>query len=93
MNPISFEQQSAALELAEKLIRVNCVAPALVSGARADRHFSMLNEAQCETLADAHPLGLIPPQRIGQIMTILLSESASHITGQTLTINGGFSLA
>ncbi|MCH7641539.1 SDR family oxidoreductase, partial [Patescibacteria group bacterium] len=72
-----------ALELAEYGIRVNAVAPGAIAirgeKDKATRHV---------------PLGYRGvPQDIANAMVFLASEKGSYITGQTLTVDGGFSLA
>lgn len=72
-----------ALELAEYGIRVNAVAP----GAIAIR-------GEKDRTSPAVPLGYSGvPQDIANAMVFLASEKGSYITGQTLTVDGGFSLA
>lgn len=82
--------QSAALELASKKIRVNCVAPAVVSGAKAELQFSTLGEQQSKQLVDAHPLGLSSPQDVANSVYFLLSDLSVNTTGITLAVDGGF---
>ncbi|GGP38903.1 oxidoreductase [Shewanella algicola] len=82
--------QSAALELANKKIRVNCVAPAVVSGAKAELQFSALGEQQSQILVDAHPLGLSSPQDVANSVYFLLSGLSANTTGITLAVDGGF---
>ena len=82
--------QSCALELAEKKIRVNCVAPALVSGSKADKQFSMLGEQLSNALVAAHPLGICSPQDVANTVTFLLSPASKRITGSTIAVDGGF---
>lgn len=83
--------RSAAVEVADKSIRVNVVSPAItrtpmtakgfVAGADGeDRHF----------LTDVHPIGRVAePEEIAQAALFLLSDRASFITGHTLTVDGG----
>ena len=79
--------RSLAMELAPSHIRVNCVAPGVI---RTD----MLNEISPEIiqqLADETPLGRLGmPEDIAGAVAFLASEKASFITGQVLTIDGGF---
>ena len=82
--------QSAALELASKSIRINCVAPALVSGAKADKQFAMLGEEKTKQLIDSHPLGISSPQDVANSVYFLLSDLSANTTGVTLAVDGGF---
>lgn len=82
--------RSVALELADLKIRANCVAPAIVRGSQAEKHFSMLSAEQNAALAAAHPLGLGLPGDVAQATSFLLSDAARWITGTTLPVDGGF---
>jgi glucose 1-dehydrogenase len=71
-----------ALDLAEYGIRVNAVAPGWIDA-----------RGQAEKANPAVPLGYLgDPKDIAQAMVFLASPNASYITGQTLTVDGGFSL-
>lgn len=71
-----------ALELAEFGIRVNAVAPGWINV-----------RGYKEKSNRFVPLGYTGlPKDIAQAMVFLASSSASYITGQTLTVDGGFSL-
>lgn len=72
-----------ALELAEYSIRVNAVAPGWIA----------VKEPSHERTTPFVPLGYMgDPVHIGHAMVFLASRYASYITGQTLTVDGGFSL-
>ena len=75
--------KDTALELAEYGIRVNAVAPGAIA-VRSEQERS-----------NPHvPLGYSGiPEDIGNTMVFLASEKAGYITGQTITVDGGFSLA
>ncbi|MGL4475787.1 MAG: SDR family NAD(P)-dependent oxidoreductase, partial [Shewanella sp.] len=79
--------QSAALELASKHIRVNCVAPAIVSGAKAELQFATLGEQQSQLLKNAHPLGLSTPLDVANSVYFLLSDLSRNTTGITLAVD------
>lgn len=82
--------QSLALELAEKSIRVNCLAPAVVQGPKADEQLRLLAEPQRQALLQAHPLGLGQPADIAKAAAFLLSADSGWITGATLPVDGGY---
>lgn len=75
--------KALAIELAKRKITVNCVAPGLIET-------DMVSDAPVE-----EALKLIPAQRMGQpeevaaAVCFLLSEDASYITRQVLSVNGG----
>lgn len=82
--------QSLALELADRRIRVNVVAPAVVLGAKAEKQFAMLPTEQNAALAAAHPLGYGTPQDVADAVAYLLADSGRWITGTALPVDGGF---
>ena len=83
--------QSYALELGARGVRVNAIAPGLVQTALSEVYWK--DEAQRKNV-----LGKQPIQRIGQpgdvaeLALLLASDRGSYITGQTLTVDGGFLL-
>jgi NAD(P)-dependent dehydrogenase (short-subunit alcohol dehydrogenase family) len=82
--------QSLALELADKTIRVNYVAPGVVSGAKAEQQFAMIGEAQTQALKKDHPLGLSEPSDVANSIHFLLSDMSTHITGTHILVDGGY---
>ncbi len=84
--------RSAALELAEKGIRVNAVNPGVVktklhlNGGMDSEKYENFKEHSKIT----HPLGRIGnPEEIADLIVFLASENASWITGVTYSIDGG----
>ena len=78
-----------AAELAPQ-IRVNAVAPAVVK----TRFAAMLYEGHEQDAASRYPLGRLgEPEDIAAAVAFLASSDASWITGQTLVVDGGVSLA
>ncbi|MED3386626.1 elongation factor P 5-aminopentanone reductase [Bacillus subtilis] len=76
-----------AKELAPSGIRVNAVAP----GAVDTNMMNQFTAAEKEEIADEIPIGrLAQPQEIADATAFLLSEKASYITGQILSVNGGW---
>jgi NAD(P)-dependent dehydrogenase (short-subunit alcohol dehydrogenase family) len=78
-----------AVELAPR-IRVNAVAPAVVK----TKFATALYEGREEQVSAAYPLKRLGvPEDIAGAVAFLLSDAASWITGQTLVLDGGVSLA
>ncbi|MEH0974233.1 SDR family oxidoreductase [Micromonospora sp. CPCC 205546] len=78
-----------AVELAPK-VRVNAVAPAVVR----TRFAAALHEGREEEVARAYPLGRLGlPHDVAGAVAFLASDDAAWITGQTLVLDGGVTLA
>jgi NAD(P)-dependent dehydrogenase (short-subunit alcohol dehydrogenase family) len=83
--------KSAAAELAPLGVTVNCVAPGYT---RKDSHKSGANAAAWTQAASRTPSGRVAtPEKIAEAIRFLLSEAASHITGQIVHVDGGLTLA
>ncbi len=82
--------QSAAVELASKGVRVNCVAPGIVAGTKAKAQFALLSEAESHKLQQAHPLGLAQPDNVAAAVAYLVSEASHAITGTIMPVDGGY---
>ncbi|MGC4804594.1 SDR family NAD(P)-dependent oxidoreductase [Micromonospora sp. DT233] len=85
--------RSAALEYAARGIRVNAIAPTVVTTALVD-HFiaNMPDPAQTRAQLDSfNPKPGIPtPDDIAGVVLFLASDDAAWITGHTLPIDGGY---
>jgi NAD(P)-dependent dehydrogenase (short-subunit alcohol dehydrogenase family) len=82
--------KSAALEYATRGIRVNAVCPGMIQTPMSDR---MIAEGQeLDAMMKAH----VPMQRLGRPEEIadavlwLCSSAASYVTGQSISVDGGF---
>jgi NAD(P)-dependent dehydrogenase (short-subunit alcohol dehydrogenase family) len=84
--------KSLAVELSPKSIRVNAVAPGMVNtpmsdGVYVDDYFLKLDK-------EKYPLGkrYARTSEISDVINFLLFSKSSFITGQTIVIDGGFTL-
>jgi len=84
--------RSLANELSSKMIRVNAIAPAMVSTPLADK----LKKDDYFTDIDREKYLLekryAKPSEISNTIDFLLSSKSSFITGQTIVVDGGFTL-
>lgn len=79
--------RALAKEVGPAGIRVNCVAPGVIS---TDMNAS-LEAAAAESLCSDTPLGRFgSPQEVADAVVYLASDRASFVTGQVLSPNGGF---
>ena len=84
--------KSAALEYATRGIRVNAVCPGLIRTAMADK---MEAEGQGEALRIMRET-FVPmqregrPEEIANVVLFLCSDLASYITGQSISVDGGY---
>ena len=77
------------MELADKNIQVNAIAPGVVETAMTAGYFD--NPAIVASLKKAHPAGRwAQPEEIARLMLFLASEDADFMTGATIPIDGGF---
>ncbi|TLF44858.1 SDR family NAD(P)-dependent oxidoreductase [Maribacter aurantiacus] len=81
--------KSLAAEYAPK-IRVNVVAPSLIDTPLASRLLN--NDKKRESMGERHPLKRVgKPEDIGNIVSFLLSDKSSWMTGQVIGVDGGIS--
>ncbi len=87
--------KAAVISLTESLskeyglsgIRVNCVAPGVID-TKMNAH---LDSDAIAELSEETALGRIgKPEEVAEVIYFLASEKASYITGQTVTVDGGF---
>jgi 3-oxoacyl-[acyl-carrier protein] reductase len=79
--------KALAKELAPSGIRVNAVSP----GAVKTRMMGSFSKEEEEMIADEIPMGrLAEAEEVADAVLFLLSAKASYITGQILSVNGGW---
>jgi NAD(P)-dependent dehydrogenase (short-subunit alcohol dehydrogenase family) len=79
-----------AMELLRDNIRVNCVAPALVETAMAEKTRNSMTPAQFQYIVDQHPMGIGKPEDVANAIAFLLSDSARWVNAVCLPVEGGY---
>ena len=75
--------KALALELASRSITVNCIAPGVIET-------EMIREVPMDMVLPAIPMGRAgKPEEVAALAVFLLSEAASYITRQVISVNGG----
>jgi len=75
--------KALAVELASRSITVNCIAPGIIETA-------MIADIQIDKALPSIPMGRTgKPEEVAALAVFLLSESASYITRQVISVNGG----
>jgi 3-oxoacyl-[acyl-carrier protein] reductase len=78
--------RSIALEVADRGVRVNVVAPGAVNTPMLARNPSRSDNSSI-------PLGrMAEPVELGHVIAFLLSDEASYVTGETVHVNGGLAM-
>lgn len=82
--------KTAALEYAQKNIRVNCVCPGLINTPMVARMIDSGGMDE-QVFVAAEPVGRMgQPEEIGAGVLWLLSDAASFVTGHSMSIDGGY---
>ena len=75
--------KALAVELASRSITVNCIAPGLIET-------DMLADIPMDKALPMVPMGRVgKPEEVASLAVFLLSEQASYITRQVISVNGG----
>ena len=84
--------KAAAMEYADKGVRINAVAPAVIHTPLAERAGLAMGDPQTAARVLAmHPMGRIgQPEEVAQAVLWLCSKGASFTTGHTLPVDGGY---
>jgi NAD(P)-dependent dehydrogenase (short-subunit alcohol dehydrogenase family) len=82
--------RALAVELAGEHIRVNCVAPGVVTTEMGQEQLGMLTPEQRAALEAMHLLGFGSARDVSYAIAFLLAETARWITGTVLVVDGGY---
>ncbi|MCB8876007.1 SDR family NAD(P)-dependent oxidoreductase [Acidisoma silvae] len=83
--------KSAALEYAARGIRVNAVCPGLIWTPMADQMVAAGQGEALKGMEKSVPMGRVGrPEEIADAVLWLCSDAASYVTGQSISVDGGF---
>lgn len=82
--------RAAAVELAPRRIRVNCIAAGAFRSPMHDRITKRMPESAQDEYAAAHPLGIGSVEAVRDAVLHLLSDAARWTTGTTVIVDGGY---
>jgi 3-oxoacyl-[acyl-carrier protein] reductase len=75
--------KALAVELASRSITVNCIAPGIIET-------DMIKDAPLDMILPSIPMGRVgKPKEVAALAVFLLSDAASYITRQVISVNGG----
>lgn len=83
--------KALATELATENIRINAIAPGTLHTPMLAKLISTIGADEVDKLTAEYPLGLGTPQDVASLTLFLLCEQARWITGNVITVDGGFS--
>jgi NAD(P)-dependent dehydrogenase (short-subunit alcohol dehydrogenase family) len=83
--------KSAALEYAARGIRINAICPGLIQTAMSDQMVAAGQGEALKAMEKSIPMGRVGrPEEIADAVLWLCSDAASYVTGQSISVDGGF---
>jgi len=83
--------KSAALEYAARGIRINAVCPGLIQTPMSDQMIAAGQGKALKAMEKSIPMARVGrPEEIASAVLWLCSDAASYVTGQSLSVDGGF---
>lgn len=84
--------KSSALEYAKDGIRINAVCPSIIHTPMVDR-MDETEKTEMDDLIREIPIGrLAHPEEVAQVVLFLCSDAASYIIGQSISVDGGYTI-
>lgn len=80
---------TAALELAQRKIRLNAIVPGIIETDMSKEFLDMMTKEQRASVDKSYPLGLGKPEDAASLIVWLLSDESRWATGQSYVIDGG----
>jgi len=85
--------KSAALEYAARGIRINAICPGLIQTPMSDQMVAAGQGEALRTLENSIPMARVGlPREIASAVLWLCSDAASYVTGQSISVDGGFTM-
>ncbi len=85
--------KSAALEFSDIGVRVNCIHPGVVKTRASEAFLVKVGEKVCSEIYSRHPLGFGEVRDMSYMVEFLASGRSRWLTGQSIYLDGGFSIA
>jgi NAD(P)-dependent dehydrogenase (short-subunit alcohol dehydrogenase family) len=80
-----------ALEYAARGIRINAICPGLIQTAMSDQMVAAGQGEALKAMETSIPMGRVGrPEEIADAVLWLCSDAASYVTGQSISVDGGF---
>ena len=85
--------KSLAKEFARYGVRANCVSLGLVRSERFDHHTGDADDERMQRILAAYPLRRLGrPDDVAPMVLLLASDRCSWVTGQVVSVNGGYAM-
>jgi NAD(P)-dependent dehydrogenase (short-subunit alcohol dehydrogenase family) len=83
--------KSAALEYAARGIRINAICPGMIQTPMSDQMVAAGQGDALKAMEKSIPMGRVGrPEEIADAVLWLCSDAASYVTGQSISVDGGF---
>ncbi len=81
--------RSLSSEFMKRSIRINGVLPGIVNSKMGQDLYD-ISEEEIKRINNNQPLGIIPVEEVAEMVKYLLSDKSRHMTGELVTISGGY---